>query len=357
MMTHNSAQGKANGDSGKARSLHQHTLRPMISLKKDLIDIPVSASIRQLVDTLQRNKILSVPVFGEAGRWIGAGGVNAVADEGKQYIGIVSLLDVVMWLVTVESKEIERNERVSDETIQRYLNETTVRNIIGESDESLSLWITRDDAGLMGVLEPLTKGVHRWLVAAHPNPLAPTSTVYRLCTQSDVLAYLRDNMSLFSHLQPVTSQTIDSLNLVTTTHPVLTVTTKSTLLSVLKGLCDHNISSVPVIDPTTKKLMSTFSISDLRNVEFKFPFIEPTLTVGRFLRLEERMVGEDIKHRERQLELVARRENTLWDVIQRMVNKRLHRVWVVDELERPVGVITLTDVLRTLFDFARKAEA
>ena len=41
---------------------------------------------------------------------------------------------------------------------------------------------------------------------------------------------------------------------------------------------------------------------------------------------------------------------TLREVLALLVERRLHRVYVVDAALRPIGVITLTDILRRLAD-------
>lgn len=41
---------------------------------------------------------------------------------------------------------------------------------------------------------------------------------------------------------------------------------------------------------------------------------------------------------------------TFKDVTERIVSHRIHRVYVIDEQEKPCGVVTCTDVLRAVLD-------
>jgi CBS domain containing-hemolysin-like protein len=42
----------------------------------------------------------------------------------------------------------------------------------------------------------------------------------------------------------------------------------------------------------------------------------------------------------------------LTEILEKIVSHRIHRVYVVDEMERPVGLVTCTDVLRLIMKLA-----
>jgi len=49
----------------------------------------------------------------------------------------------------------------------------------------------------------------------------------------------------------------------------------------------------------------------------------------------------------------AKNPNPTWaaqldTVIDRLIQSRVHRLWITDENQKPVGVVALTDVIRTL---------
>jgi hypothetical protein len=56
-----------------------------------LVDISVRSNLYDCLVLLRDNNIVSLPVFGEAGRWIGAGESQIKTKDGKQYIGIISV--------------------------------------------------------------------------------------------------------------------------------------------------------------------------------------------------------------------------------------------------------------------------
>ena len=40
-------------------------------------------------------------------------------------------------------------------------------------------------------------------------------------------------------------------------------------------------------------------------------------------------------------------------ILGKLVSNRLHRLYVVDEMTRPIGIVTLTDILRTVMQQSR----
>lgn len=40
-------------------------------------------------------------------------------------------------------------------------------------------------------------------------------------------------------------------------------------------------------------------------------------------------------------------------ILGKLVSNRLHRLYIVDELTRPIGIVTLTDILRTVMQQSR----
>lgn len=46
--------------------------------------------------------------------------------------------------------------------------------------------------------------------------------------------------------------------------------------------------------------------------------------------------------------MTANRNEMLIDVIDRLVEKRIHRLWIVDEHSRPIGVVSMTDICKLI---------
>ncbi len=46
--------------------------------------------------------------------------------------------------------------------------------------------------------------------------------------------------------------------------------------------------------------------------------------------------------------MLCRPDSTLAEVVGLLVAHKIHRVYVIDDKEQPAGIVTMTDVLRTL---------
>ncbi|EFJ40899.1 hypothetical protein VOLCADRAFT_107937 [Volvox carteri f. nagariensis] len=125
------------------------------------------------------------------------------------------------------------------------------------------------------------------------------------------------------------------------------------------------------------RLLGNFSASEMRTMTAEH-FGALALPVGEFLALEneteyvavnrERLLSEEgllgspahdfVRERVRRVRphspgeevgqrlVVATRDNTFAEVVGLLVRHRIHRVYIVDEREVPVGIVTCTDILR-----------
>lgn len=118
------------------------TIGDLIINKKHLISVESSTSISLVLNLLQSENILSIAVYGIQGSWLGSGGINLISNH-RQYIGIVSILDILIFILK-GNPETVLNHRIVD--------------AIGSSNESLSLWVEPPSRPLYYALEQFSKG-------------------------------------------------------------------------------------------------------------------------------------------------------------------------------------------------------
>ncbi len=113
----------------------KHTkVQQLVQRKGRLVEVPYSATVGDTLNALLAKSILAVPVAAPPGHWVGAGGSMIMeADKStghvrKQFIGMVSVLDILIHVVEEEGDDFA--DRLS----------STVASIIGHSREGLSLW-------------------------------------------------------------------------------------------------------------------------------------------------------------------------------------------------------------------------
>jgi hypothetical protein len=117
-------------------------VQELVQHKGRLVEVPYTATVGDTLNSLLAKNILAVPVAAPPGQWVGAGGSMIMeADKStgrmrKQYIGMVSVLDILIHVVEEEGGEEDFAGRLS----------STVASVIGHSLEGLSLWTVSPNA-------------------------------------------------------------------------------------------------------------------------------------------------------------------------------------------------------------------
>lgn len=99
-----------------------------------------------------------------------------------------------------------------------------------------------------------------------------------------------------------------------------------------------------------KKLVGTFSATDLRGCPL--PLLRSCLQLGvvDFInKLSDIPLHDHSGFRNSTKELITcRSESRLQEVVDKVVNHRVHRAWVVDESGMLSGLVSLTDIIRVI---------
>ncbi len=255
-----------------------------------------------------------------------------------------------------------------------------------------------DKAGSMSLLELVHDGfLFPHAKAPHGGSKVATPVVHRaalhsagcavtaIISQSDVARFLSTHEAGLGGLG---GQTVADLGWVKGPGSIVSVPPEASALAALATMAEHKVAGVAVVD-AGGRLLGNMSASDARGLTAdRLPAL--ALPVAEFLALEHGLEYWGLDHsgdaggvpapaaapppppqdldRAREhasgfARAAARRRatlggavgqelaaavatDTLAAVLARLVGRRLHRLYVVDADRRPVGVVTLTDVLR-----------
>ncbi|KAI8851209.1 hypothetical protein BC829DRAFT_441650 [Chytridium lagenaria] len=350
-MLHHEASG-GQGILNTASIIDVLLLRPSASPNK-LIDVSSDTRLADVLALMKKHRVTSIAVYGQKQHFVGAGELN-ICTKDRQYIGTVTILDVILHL----------SKRTRDPA---SLASSRIFEVIGSSSEGRTLWIGRPDLPLRRTLEPLAKGVHRLLVPiwsnkdstttlSHASNLSVSSLSlsskhaedpdhYALATQSDVLRFLHH------HLQIMDASTDSFLQ------------TLPPILPTLTGMASMAIQAVPVIrddnvdhDPTPSLPGIPIPLSSAPSPRLTFARSSRTiyldgLSVEEFVRrvkggfmLDPAVLGPG---------LTCSLDDGLERIVSTMVAGRVHRLWVV-EAGRMVGVFSMTDVIKAVLEISRR---
>ena len=304
----------------------------LVNKKQPVVSISEKSTIKSTLSLLKEKKILSLPV------------AHSAPKKGElPFIGIVNVWDIVT--VTCfqgvfdqyddEKLDIDiLNDPIFSDALSLAVFDKPISDIVGSvSEEGKTLWVYDWDETLDKLLEAFSKGVHRVLIRGLPDEgPAHESAEYRFLSQTDVIRFLYEQRENFSDFL---SLSLSSLGLISKT-PIIACSTDSSALTAFRKITLHDISALPIVDPHGK-LVSTLSASDVRGLD-ETSFKYTLLSVMEFL---EKVRGEKAMLNN----FVARESDSLLSVIQTTVQKKVHRVWVVNEADEPVGSVSLTDII------------
>lgn len=296
----------------------RETLLSDVSTSKDrLFALPWQSTVRHAVDWMNRENVLSVGVYSE---------------PGDAFAGVVNIIDIMTYFTAFALNFSELN---SDQWFTEVLFKLDVPlgSMLGCSPESKSgLWEYNTDDKLKDVYHTLILGVHRVLVQGPERPIT------RLLSQTDVIRFLCHKLNRI----PCVDETIEQLKLIKK-QPVFVAHAREIALEGYKRMAVEKISALPIVDEDGK-LIETLSPSDLRGLAPK-DFYSLNLPVKEFVSERRKANGSQYKRIIR-----CHAQDTLRRILVMLEHCHIHRVWVVDESEVPIGVISMTDAIRVALD-------
>jgi 5'-AMP-activated protein kinase regulatory gamma subunit len=273
-----------------------------------LISVNASDTLSAALKTLAQNGILSAPVY------------DAQKD---QFIGSVDVLDLVTYVVEasgpIKSEDLDKElPRFFALPVTKVIDKSTTNPFVPVSTE----------ATVGQVINLMEKGVHRL-------PLVdPQNKLVAILSQSDLVPFLLANKTA-PELIKLMGRTLLDLELVP--GGVVSVSCKATMRQCFTALAAYKVSGIAIVDSHTSKLVGTISASDLKG-----------MTQENFVMLGEK--ARDWMARRGKLGfqhvLTCRAEDTLERVLELLNLAAVHRIFVVDENQKVVGIVPLTSIMQ-----------
>ncbi|XP_078157923.1 LOW QUALITY PROTEIN: SNF1-related protein kinase regulatory subunit gamma-like PV42a [Carex rostrata] len=346
--------------------LREHRVSSLTRYKQRLVEVPYTATVSDTANALQANHVSAMAVAAPPGQWIGAGGSMILESDPatgvvrKHYIGMVTMLDILVNIAEV-SKELDESMAVP------------VSSVIGHSLEGLSLWTLNPNTTILDCMETFSKGVHRALVPIESQTnnslpaveLVESSPGYKMLSQMDVIRFLQEQDSS-NELKDILSSSIQALGAIN--ENIFAITKNTKVIEAIKTMRAVSLTAVPVVDDDGKeslqdgrgkRVVETFSITDLRDYPMTQlrKWLDSTVTEfkEKVVALKDALPegGTAITDVPRSPKLITCfPENSLEEVIEKVVENHVHRVWVVNEQSLLLGLVSLTDILHAVRESA-----
>lgn len=301
-------EGAAAGNAATRRPVGATPLEDILSASQNLVVLDHTDSIDGALRRLAQFGIQSAPVY------------NRLTN---QFLGSVDVMDMVAFVVGAASSH------ASDEDFTEGMKRQFLRpvfDIMNASDTDPFLPVPTHSR-LGEVLHLFyAQGIHRLPLVDSQNNLVG------IVSQWDIVNFLNQHKDRHELVKQM-SKSLFELDLVP--GKVVSVSHRATLKDCFTAIMGYKISGVAITDELGC-LLGTISASDLKGVTQ-----ENFITLGM-------PVADFLKARHKEGALSCFREATLGQVVDVIARTGVHRVFAVDAANKPIGLVSLTDILRLI---------
>jgi CBS-domain-containing membrane protein len=287
-------------------------------ISNEIVTLDANATIREALQVFLKHNILSCPIL----------------EENYRFLGFVDVLDIVCFACRAWKSHLHEcwtfgdvyPGQLKDATNDSFF-ETEVNKIVNFSGVNEKLHLN-EDSSLVEVLDQLAPKEgwrpHRLAILDKDNHLV------NVLTQMDLVRFAKKNLTKL----PRADETMEELGML---KPVIQVPYESTVFDVVNILHENSVSAVGLQD-REGKLVANFSASDLRGIDpEKFDML--TCPAVEFLELHQKRGRYPI---------TCKSSSTLRDILPVICSEKIHRMYIVDEEEKPIGLVSLTDIIPLL---------
>lgn len=310
----------------------------IVSGKPHLLSVDSRSSVSQTLDVMNASHATTVGVYGEAGHWLGD---QQLVVGSKQYIGMVSILDVVAYLAAADSVEARLQSPISE--------------VIGATSETQSVWVEPLSRPIFFAMEQFCRGTHHAFAVDEQRLQEP-----RMLAQSDIVGFLLEHEDALPNAAATFETPIGSL----ASDVSVSVAPETPLHSAFQLMLRHH--AVPVV--REGRIVATLSASDLRgHLSTMVAFVAPMTVIDYILYRN----GDNVP-----APFALPRSTSLRVACREMLSRGMHRCWLQPEGAEaegeeeghhhrrardghhhhnnghgghPAGVLSLTDAIRAIF--------
>jgi len=316
----------------KVSDLLLHKADPKTETPDTFLTIRSDLTIRRTLDTLNVHDLIALPV---------------THYETGKFLGFVDVLDIMAFLLSTWRIRGASIWDPSHFPAAKFF-ETPIAQVINFSGQD-GTYVIRESASIgelihLFCIPVLHRRLHRVAVISSGGQgkgktrkaQKSEEKIINVLTQSDLVALLFRQRHLLS--SELLKGTVKSLHL---SRPCISVRLDSPFVDALDTLVRNHISGLALTDHEFH-FSGSFSASDLRGAKLDtFTFFDHSVTAFLAKGTSSRGKGPAIR---------CGVSSTLEEVLRFVVTERIHRIFVSDEFDHPIGVISLGDIL-TLVNF------
>lgn len=330
------------------------SLKQMLQEQREAIIVLENDPMNHALALMKKHHTLSLPVLALSHT---KKGDNHPHDE---FRGIVSVFDIARaFILAVQQSGAAQQQQQQHSTLEHVLQRTVTHLLSLPQDDTRSLWVYDADETLFKAAELFGLGVQRILVTsptsaesvadeskdAHKNRLSGHSV--KVLSQSDFVRgllymHLSDQLDQQGPISKIFHASLQQLSMPVDIN-LVTIPASTTALGAFEILVSNNLNAAPVINDQGV-IQAAFSSSDVRQID-ESNINRVFLSVLEYLKIHPDSDHEDPEKKIVRAPITCHAQDKLGDVLQRMVQAAVHHVWIVDQDNKPKGLVGLSDVI------------
>lgn len=275
------------------------------SQKQELVTVKSDADLSETFDIMIKKRIHSAPV---------------IDPKTHQYVGILDMKDFVAYILWLFGDK----------------NKTSLENMAETTTDIMNLWKKNpfvailDSSPVWEALDYICKS------RAHNIPVVDSKSkvsVSAMLSQSTLISWISQQSS--SVLEPIN---VPIEKLLSSAKKLITVKHTDKMLSVYQTLYDNDIYGCAVVDGEGK-LVGNISVTDLQ--------FSVNDNIDYLMNPSSKMLEHFTS---RYKPIVCTAKDMLPKVLETVAIHGIHRIYVVDEHNKPLQVLTLTDMVQFIWE-------
>jgi len=276
---------------------------------QNLVYISSTDSISHAMQILSTSSITGAPVFDPIS---------------SSFVGFIDVLDLSMFVVKMFSEHYNKHPHLYDPKELEKRFALHVSEVVNASRRDPFIPISTEENLSFLINNFLKNGIHRVPIKGENNQIAG------IVSQSDVIRYLQQHAH---HIHVQRERTLGELGL--DRGNVISISHEEPLIKAFSTILAHNITGLAVVSAQTGELLNNLSASDLKGI-----------TQTSFFKLES-PIHQVFSYlpKEKLRPVTSPPNSTLGELMNLFEKTGVHRIFVVDPQNKPINVVTLTDVL------------
>jgi len=296
---------------------------------RNVIKVNSTDSIKTVLSAMFSYQLQALPVYDP---------------DADKYKAFVDTYDIVSYLLKV--REIAEKEKNVDIKHPKK-NQITLSHELAELDipvgEAMNyaqnnfLFMLPEETMLREIMYVMGMGEKHRVWIYHKDKDMGSG----LITQTKMLQLLQEDLK---HFPDIANKTLEDLGLAAP-KDIISVSLDTKVLEGFKTMVSHNVQSLAILDKDGK-LENQFSSNDIRLLAlFGDFFSNVELSITEYLEKVHQYCNRPRGSR------VCRSTDTLIDVIKKLTSLRIHRLFMIDADEKPISVVSIGDILRSIWPF------